>query len=89
MIAMIKNDIQEFEILGTGIFGFRNQQLLEEVKQLKRDFSPEFKDWYIQMKAKFDNGLPRHGDGNDWWWKPAMRIQIPGIKFPGDEGYND
>lgn len=86
---MIKNDIQEFEILGTGIFGFRNQQLLEKVKQLKRDFSPEFKDWYIQMKAKFDNGLSRHGDENDWWWKPALRIQIPGIKFPGDEGYND
>lgn len=87
MIIYIKNDIKEFEILGTGISGFINLRLEEEVKKLNRDFSPEFKEWFIQMKAKFDNGLPRHGDENDWWWKPAMRIQIPGVKFPGEEGY--
>ena len=87
MICYIKNDIKEFEILGTGISCFINLRLEEEVKKLKRDFSPEFKEWFIQMKAKFDTGLSRHGNDNDWWWKPAMRIQIPGVKFPGEDGY--
>ena len=85
----IKNDVKEFTCLGgvCTIYGSINLKLMEEAKKLKRDFSSEFKEWYIQMKAKFDNGLPRHGDANDWWWKPAMRIQIPGVKFPGEEGY--
>ena len=82
-----KETNKKYVILGTGIFGFTNRKLIEEVKKLKRDFTPEFKEWYIQMKAKFDNGLPLHGDENDWWWKPAMRIQMPGVKFPGEEGY--
>lgn len=76
-----------FVILGTGISGFRNEKLIKEAKKLKREFSPEFKEWFIWMKANFDNGLAMHGDENDWWWKPAMRIKMPGVKFPGEEGY--
>lgn len=84
-----KTDVKEFTCLGgvCTIYGSINTKLMEEVKKLNRDFSPEFKEWFIQMKAKFDNGLPLHGYENDWWWKPAMRIQIPGVKFPGEEGY--
>lgn len=82
-----KSDVKEFTRLGgvCTIYGSINTKLMEEVKKLKRDFSPEFKEWYIKMKAKFDKNLL--GDENDWWWKPAMRIQIPGVKFPGEEGY--
>lgn len=82
-----KNDVQKFTCLG-GVcttYGSINTKIMEEVKKLKREFSPEFKNWFIWMKANFDTGLPMHGDENDWWWKPAMRIQIPGVKFPGEE----
>ena len=84
-----KNDVQEFTCLGgvCTIYGSVNKKLMNESKKLKREFSSEFKEWFIWMKANFDNGLPLHGDENDWWWKPAMRIQMPGVKFPGEEGY--
>mgnify|MGYP003417343972 CR=1 FL=1 len=85
-----KTVVQEFTCLVgvCTIHGSVNTKLMDEAKKLKREFSPEFKEWFIQMKAKFDNGLSMHGDANDWWWKPAMRIQIPGVKFPGEEGYD-
>ena len=62
---------------------FVNNRLMEQSKQLKRKFSNDFKDWFINMKSKFDHGLPMHGDINDWWWVPAMRIHIPGVKIKG------
>jgi hypothetical protein len=65
------------------IYYSTNETLIQQCKQLKRNFSQEFKDWFIWMKANFDNGLPLHGDRNDWWWVPAMRLHIPGIQFPG------
>lgn len=65
------------------IYGFKNEKLIEQCKELKRTFKKEFKDWFIWMKANFDHGLSLHGDLNDWWWVPAMRLHIPGIKFRG------
>ena len=60
-----------------------NEKLREQCKQLKREFSQEFKDWFIWMKANFDHGLASHGNKDDWWWVPAMRLQMPGIKIKG------
>ena len=76
---------EQFTIYGGSVTinGFVNKKLIEQSKTLKRNFSNEFKNWFIWMKANFDSGLPLHGDENDWWWMPAMRIHIPGIKFKG------
>ena len=76
---------EQFTILGgiVTINGFVNKKLMEQSKTLKRNFSNEFKNWFIWMKANFDGSLYCSGDENDWWWMPAMRIRIPGIKFKG------
>lgn len=83
-ITLYDNDVTPY-IIYSGkktISGFVNKKLLEEVKQRKREFSKEFKDWYIWMKANFDN-LIHHNEMCNWRWIPAMRLQYPGIRFEG------
>lgn len=67
-IKFYDNDVTPYIIYNgkNTISGFVNKKLLEEVKQRKREFSKEFKDWYIWMKANFDKDLRHHDEVCDW-----------------------
>ena len=83
----VKNNenIQESELYwgGPSISTRVNKTVINGVKTKNKtedDYSPEFREWYINMQAKSKN-LGLSGSVNDWWWKPAMELAYPGIQF--------
>jgi len=84
-ITFYDNDVTPYIIYNgkKTIRGFINKKLLKEVRQRKREFSNEFKDWFFWMKANINRGLALHGDVDDWWWISAMRLRYADIKFKG------
>ena len=88
-IVFHKKDIEEYVIYGgvCTIHGSVNYKLLEEIKKWKRDFSPEFKDWYINMMGTCCHRLLLDSDKNknEWWFRPALKIAHPEIQtFDGE-----
>ena len=84
-----KKDVDEFVIYGgvCTIYGSVNHKLREEVKTWKREFSPEFKAWYINMMGTCNHRLLLDSDKNknEWWFRPALKIAHPEIKtFDGE-----
>lgn len=84
-----KKDVEEFVCYGgvCTIHGSVNHKLLEEVKTLKREFTPEFKAWYINMMGTCNNRLllDSYKNKNEWWFRPALKIAHPEIKtFDGE-----
>ena len=84
-----KKDIEEYVVYGghVCIRGSVNHKLLEEVKTWKRDFTPEFKAWYINMMGTCNSRLLLDSDKNknEWWFRPALKIAHPEIQtFDGE-----
>ena len=84
-----KKDVEEYAIYGGVciIHGSVNHKLIEEVKTWKREFTPEFKEWYINMMGTCNHRLLLDSDKfkNEWWFRPAMKIAHPEIKtFDGE-----
>lgn len=83
-----KKDVDEFVIYGgVCIHGSVNNKLREEVKTWKREFTPEFKAWYINMMGTCNNRLLLDCDKykNEWWFRPALKIAHPEIEtFDGE-----
>jgi hypothetical protein len=83
-----KKDVEEFVIYdGVCIHGSVNHKLREEVKTWKREFTPEFKNWYINMMGTCNHRLLLDCDKtkNEWWFRPALKIAHPEIKtFDGE-----
>lgn len=64
------------------IHTFVNEELAQKSGMFERKFSKAFKKWYIRVKSWSTTLF--YEDHNAWWWKPAMRIQCPGVIFPKD-----
>ena len=84
-----KKDVEEYAIYGGVciIHGSVNRKLIEEVKTWKREFTPEFKAWYINMMGTCNHRLLLDSDKfkNEWWFRPALKIAHPEIKtFDGE-----
>jgi len=84
-----KKDVEEFVIYGgvCTIHGAVNHKLREEVKTWKREFTPEFKAWYINMMGTCNHRLLLDSDKNknEWWFRPALKIAHPEIQtFDGE-----
>lgn len=85
-----KKDIEEYDVYGCNnvcIHCWVNHKLLEEVKTWKREFTPEFKAWYINMMGTCNNRLLLDSDKNknEWWFRPALKIAHPEIQtFDGE-----
>ena len=84
-----KKDVEEFVSYGgvCTIYGAVNHKLREEVKTWKREFTPEFKAWYINMMGTCNHRLLLDSDKNknEWWFRPALKIAHPEIKtFDGE-----
>lgn len=84
-----KKDVEEYAIYGGVciIHGSVNLKLIEEVKTWKREFTPEFKEWYINMMGTCNHRLLLDSDKfkNEWWFRPALKIAHPEIKtFDGE-----
>lgn len=84
-----KNDVEEFVINGgvACIRGSVNHKLIEEVKTWKREFTPEFKEWYINMMGTCNVRLLLDSDKykNEWWFRPALKIAHPEFEtFEGE-----
>ena len=79
-----KKDVEEYAIYGGVciIHGSVNHKLIEEVKTWKREFTPEFKAWYINMMGTCNHRLLLDSDKfkNEWWFRPALKIAHPEIK---------
>ena len=61
--------------------------LREEVKTWKREFTPEFKAWYINMMGTCNHRLLLDSDKNknEWWFRSALKIAHPEIEtFDGE-----
>lgn len=61
---------------------FVDEDLVQKSGMFKRNFTQAFKDWYIRVKSW--SPFLFMENRNAWWWKPAMRIQCPGVIFPED-----
>lgn len=84
-----KKDVDEFVIYGgvCTIHGSVNHKLREEVTTWKREFTPEFKAWYINMMGTCNHRLLLDSDKNknEWWFRPALKIAHPEIQtFDGE-----
>ena len=84
-----KKDVEEYAIYGGVciIHGSVNLKLIEEVKTWKREFTPEFKEWYINMMGTCNHRLLLDSDKfkNEWWFRPSLKIAHPEIKtFDGE-----
>lgn len=62
---------------------FVDEDLVQKSGTFKRNFTQAFKDWYIRVKSWSTSLFMENR--NAWWWKPAMRIQCPGVIFPKDD----
>ena len=77
-----KKDVEEFVCYGgaCAIHGSVNHKLREEVKTWKREFTPEFKAWYINMMGTCNHRLLLDCDKNknEWWFNTddAFKLHI-------------
>lgn len=67
---------------GPAIHMVQNLDLINNAKSIEKKLSPEFRSWWIKFKSTCGS---LYRETNEWWYKPAMKLRYPDIKFLDEE----